>query len=126
MGRETIRPTADWSAALRVQKTAECLRQDVPHVSSSHTNDDVLAMFAAESRLIALPVVENGVPVGLINRNQFMDAMARPFHREIYGRKRKKKSCSVRASAARDGCRDVALSEAFSRRLHKDRSLLRS
>ena len=87
MGRETIRPTADWSAALRVQKTAECLRQDVPHVSSSHTNDDVLAMFAAESRLIALPVVENGVPVGLINRNQFMDAMARPFHREIYGRK---------------------------------------
>ena len=87
MGRETTRPTAGSPASIRRQQTAEILRRDVPCISSSHSNDDVLAMFADQSELIALPVVEDGVPIGLINRNLFMDAMARPFHREIYGRK---------------------------------------
>jgi serine phosphatase RsbU (regulator of sigma subunit) len=69
------------------QQTAASLRQEVPWISSTHTNDDVLALFTQQQALIALPVVEADIPIGLINRNQFMDAMARPFHREIYGRK---------------------------------------
>lgn len=73
------------------QQTAVSLLQDVPWVSPSHTNDEVLGIFSHRQDLIALPVVEAGIPVGLINRNLFMDAMARPFHREIYGRK----SCAV-------------------------------
>lgn len=87
MERATIISAAPASAFGGRQQTAGSLRQDVPAVSSSHTNDDVLATFTRHQDLIALPVVEDDVPIGLINRNLFMDVMARPFHREIHGRR---------------------------------------
>lgn len=87
MGREQSTPQPAPTVGMRRQQTAESLRQDVPFVSTAHSNDDVLALFAQQQDLIALPVIEAACPVGLINRNLFMDAMARPFHREVYGRK---------------------------------------
>lgn len=69
------------------QQVAASLRQNVTAVSPLHTNDEVLSLFTEQQELIALPVVEDSTPIGLINRNLFMDAMARPYHREIYGRK---------------------------------------
>jgi sigma-B regulation protein RsbU (phosphoserine phosphatase) len=59
----------------------------VAPVSPAHTNRDVFAIFEAQPELIGLPVVEDGRPVGLINRNIFMQSLARPFHREIYWHK---------------------------------------
>jgi serine phosphatase RsbU (regulator of sigma subunit) len=41
-------------------------------------------MFEAHPDMVGLPVVDEGRPIGLINRNIFMQSMARPFHREIY------------------------------------------
>lgn len=53
-------------------------------VTPATPNGGVFALFEAQPDIIGLPVVEDGHPIGLINRNIFMQAMARPFHREVY------------------------------------------
>lgn len=53
-------------------------------VTSNTLSKEVFAIFEAEADLVSLPVIEDGRPIGLINRNIFMQSMARPFHREIY------------------------------------------
>ena len=51
-----------------------------------HTsNDEAFALFEANPELQALPVVEDGQPVGLIGRLHFMNAYARPQFRESLG-----------------------------------------
>lgn len=50
-------------------------------------NDEVYRRFEAEPELISLPVVAGGVPLGLINRHALIDRFARPFSRELFGRK---------------------------------------
>lgn len=59
----------------------------VPAVNTEHNNEQVMELFGRHRDLISLPVVENGQPIGLINRNIFLSQMSRPFHREIYDRK---------------------------------------
>jgi serine phosphatase RsbU (regulator of sigma subunit) len=56
-------------------------------VSSQQTNDDILALFTQNPDQGIIPVVDNLIPVGIINRNNFMSSLARPYHREIFGRK---------------------------------------
>jgi serine phosphatase RsbU (regulator of sigma subunit) len=51
------------------------------------TNDQVLAHLRDHPEVEALAVVQGGVPVGLINRNIFMEAYVKPFAREVYGRR---------------------------------------
>lgn len=53
-------------------------------VTPATTNKEVFAIFESRPEMIGLPVVEAGRPIGLINRNIFMQSMARPFHRELY------------------------------------------
>ncbi|WP_188704931.1 SpoIIE family protein phosphatase [Silvimonas iriomotensis] len=71
------------------QPSAADLCASMTAISSEDTNQSVLDVFNAERELISLPVLENGRPIGLINRNIFMSQMSKPFHRELYG----KKSC---------------------------------
>lgn len=59
-----------------------------PAVAPSTPNNELAALFNAHPELHALPVVDSGTPVGLINRRAFMDRYAQPFQRELYGRKR--------------------------------------
>ncbi len=66
---------------------ARTLLIDVPVISTAQTNDDVFNIFKEYKDIVGLPVVENGNPVGLINRNIFMDGMAKPFHRDLFNRK---------------------------------------
>lgn len=66
---------------------ARSLLRETPVVSPQQTNDDVLQILTAHPEVIGLPVVENDRPIGLINRNIFMDGLAKPFRRELYGRK---------------------------------------
>ncbi len=66
---------------------AGSLLKSAPTVTAEQTNDEVLAMLTKQVDLHSLPVVEGDKPVGLINRNIFMDGMAKPFRRELYGRK---------------------------------------
>ncbi len=63
--------------------TADILRE-APCVGPASVNREVFAVFEAKPDMQGLPVVEAGRPIGLINRNIFMQSLARPFHREIY------------------------------------------
>lgn len=56
-------------------------------VTSTESNGDVFRLFEETPDLTGLPVIEAGRPIGMINRNIFMQSFARPFHREIYWQK---------------------------------------
>ena len=57
------------------------------HATPSQMNKEILHVFKHHSGLVSLPVVENGVPIGLINKSLFMTNFALPFHREVFERK---------------------------------------
>ncbi len=68
------------------------------HVEAAHPqteNEQILDRFAADPTLRAIPVVQQGIPVGLINRSGFIDHFVKPFQRELMG----KKSCSLSMQA---------------------------
>ncbi|MEW6765615.1 MAG: SpoIIE family protein phosphatase [Pseudomonadota bacterium] len=63
------------------------LKLDVPVATPAQQNEDIMNLFHEHTELVGLPIVEGEYPIGIINRNIFMNEMARPFVREIYGRK---------------------------------------
>lgn len=69
--------------------TALKLLRIVPVATPDTSTNAVYTTFAADPDLAVMPVVRNGVPVGIINRFQFIDRLARPYQRELYG----KRSC---------------------------------
>lgn len=69
------------------QPCAEDLAVSTPSVTTDHTNQDVLEVFAMHRELACLPVTEQGRPIGLINRSIFLSQMSKPYHRELYDRK---------------------------------------
>ncbi len=50
-------------------------------------NDDVYARFEQEPKLLSLPVVKDGKPLGMLNRFNIIDQFARPYRRELFGKK---------------------------------------
>lgn len=72
---------------IEAEYIAVSLMRPSPTVSPRHTSSDVLALLGQHPEIIGLPVVEDDVPVGLINRNIFMDEMAKPYRRELFARK---------------------------------------
>jgi len=74
-----------WIRARRI--TAARLLMEIPPIPPSTPNYQVEQRFAQERELQSIPVVQDGLPVGLINRHVFMDLMARPFSRELYGKR---------------------------------------
>ncbi len=71
--------------------TALKLLRIVPIATPDTPTNSVYATFAADPGLEVMPVVRNGVPLGIINRFQFIDRLARPYQRELYG----KRSCTA-------------------------------
>lgn len=72
--------------------TTEKLLIRVQPVPPEATNDEVLAIFDLHPELHALPVVDvAGLPIGLINRHNFIATFVRPYFRELYG----KRSCTL-------------------------------
>lgn len=73
---------------LITQKTATAMKLLIPAltVAPEADNDEVFRLFSDDPTLQSLPVVRQGIPVGLINRNTLVDRFARPFRRELYGR----------------------------------------
>jgi len=65
------------------------LLHEVAAVPPSLCNNEVYEIFMAEPKLLIIPVVDDGVPLGLISRFDMIDHFARPYQRELYG----KKSC---------------------------------
>ena len=78
---------SDRAALSAVIQVAGHLLQSPPLVTPESSNYQVLELFTAQPELSNLPVVRDGAPLGIINRNHFMSMLARPFHREIFGRK---------------------------------------
>ncbi len=50
-------------------------------------NDEIYRRFDDDPELLSMPVVSDGTPLGLINRHEMVDRMARPYRRELFGRK---------------------------------------
>lgn len=70
---------------------------DAPSLTPDATNEDVMSLFLQQPELHALPVVDGAQRVlGLINRRVFAEQFARPYARELHGRR----SCTTFMHAA--------------------------
>ncbi|WP_229211377.1 MULTISPECIES: GGDEF domain-containing protein [unclassified Duganella] len=58
-------------------------------VPSSMNNNELYEIFVRHPKLLIIPVVDDGVPLGLVSRFDMIEHFARPYQRELYG----KKSC---------------------------------
>jgi diguanylate cyclase (GGDEF)-like protein len=67
--------------------TVERLAVGVPPLHPQMLIDDVARRLADEPALRAVALVDEGRPVGLINRQSFVDSYAKPYFKELYGRK---------------------------------------
>jgi len=69
-----------------VSQSIERLMVSAPAVAPTVASEDVMWVFARNPELHSVAVVDNGFPVGLINRRGFVEKFAQPFHRELYGK----------------------------------------
>lgn len=74
----------------QLQAVGRLLRQ-VPAVTPAMNNNQVYELFIGAPELQIVPVVDNGTPRGVITRAALLDRFARPYLRELYG----KKSCTL-------------------------------
>lgn len=80
-----IFPKAEYNR--RSQTTAHKLLSYVEPAHPDTLNDIICDRFNANPALHVIPVVRNGAPLGLINRYHFIDRFAKPFQRELHGKK---------------------------------------
>lgn len=71
----------------RARATARTVLRHVVPVSPETLNDAVFQRLESQPDEHAVPVVKDGIPVGLINRHSLIDRFARPYRRELYGRR---------------------------------------
>jgi diguanylate cyclase (GGDEF)-like protein len=67
--------------------TARSLLRSIEPLPMDACNELAIARFEADPELEVLPVVHGTQPVGLINRHSLIDRFARPFRKELFGRK---------------------------------------
>jgi len=60
---------------------------DAPAVTAASSNQELLELFKGHPQLHAVAVLDQGRPVGLVNRRQFTEKYMLPYYPEIYGRK---------------------------------------
>lgn len=77
--------------AARSTLTARTLIIEAPAVSARTTNDELVQVFRESPNLHAVAVLGDAEPVGLVNRQEFMDRYVQPYHKELYGRR----SCTL-------------------------------
>ena len=65
----------------------EKMLRRIPPVAPETPADEIFALFEHTPDLRAIAVVKNEIAIGLIARYDMVDAMARPYRRELYGRK---------------------------------------
>lgn len=66
---------------------AHQLSEPRPTLSTDHTNEEVRNFFVEHDTQNNVAVLDDARPIGLINRNVFMEAYARPFARDVFGRR---------------------------------------
>jgi EAL domain-containing protein (putative c-di-GMP-specific phosphodiesterase class I)/GGDEF domain-containing protein len=87
LGVTRLQVAQEDSPMYRPRVTAEKLLIQAVPLESSVDNDAVFELFEKHPEQHAIPVTSRGVPIALINRNRFIDSFARPYRRELYGRK---------------------------------------
>ena len=60
---------------------------DADPLSPSASNDQVAEIFAHHPSWPALAIVDDGRPIAIVERHQFLISYAKPFFKEVYGRK---------------------------------------
>jgi len=58
-----------------------------PFFLSDSLNAEVFHAFESNPQLEAVAIIKDGVPIGLISRTIMIDRFARPYRRELYGKK---------------------------------------
>lgn len=80
-----------------VSATARNLLITVDSISPTCENGEAMARFEQDPNLYVLPIVDSeGTPLGLLSRHSLIDRFARPFRRELFG----KKPCTLFMDAA--------------------------
>lgn len=71
------------------QRTATAHKLLIPAepVTPETPNERVFRLFTTNSELQSVPVVRNGVPMGLVSRHKLIDFFARLYTRDLYGKK---------------------------------------
>jgi len=67
--------------------TVETILRYIEPVQPEIEIEKIFLTFSAATNLRSIPVVQNGRPVGLINRDGFVDNFAQPYHRKLLGEK---------------------------------------
>ncbi len=67
--------------------TAQKLLNYIEPAHPQTENERIFQRFSENLKLRAIPVVENGLPIGLINRYNFIDRFSQPYQRELQGKK---------------------------------------
>lgn len=78
---------ADIISMQRTQTTAHKLLTYIEPMHPDTPNEELFARFTHNPALRIVPVVKSGIPLGLISRYQFIDRFAKPFQRELLGKK---------------------------------------
>lgn len=85
----TVRPTWDnASDNAHASLVERRLMMKVPCFLSGTINDEVFNAFESNPDIDEAAIIqENGAPIGLISRSVLIDRFARPYRRELYGKK---------------------------------------
>ena len=75
--------------------SARKLMRPIAPVAPQTENDVVFGRFETDPELQMIPVVDGRKPVGIVNRHSLLDRFARPYRREIFG----KRPCSMLMNA---------------------------
>lgn len=63
------------------------LKQDVVSVSVDTLVEEVVAIFESNEQWFTLPVVSDGIPVGIVKRSGLLEKLSKPFGRDLYVKK---------------------------------------
>jgi serine phosphatase RsbU (regulator of sigma subunit) len=66
---------------------AEQLSRPLEAITPETTSEELRMKFSQFGGVATIAVTEDGQPIGMVNRNIFMEQYAKPFARELYGRK---------------------------------------
>ncbi|MDD5180673.1 MAG: GGDEF domain-containing protein [Gallionellaceae bacterium] len=80
-------PKAEFAG--RAHVTAQKLMAYIEPARPETENERIFERFSENPALRVIPIIQDGTPVGLINRYNFIDRFAKPYQRELFG----KKSC---------------------------------
>lgn len=77
----------DGPGSLGLVTRAEQLSRNQSSASPDTSNEQLREMFVRDDAIGTVAVVEHGRPIGLVNRHIFMEQYAKPFARDLWGRK---------------------------------------